>query len=203
MKLRILYLTLVLALFLGEVKLYANYEKALDFDFSLKAGYLVPNEEVVRDIYDGGLVLGLEGIVWTQSNLGAGLGIDRFGASGDPQSSGVQFMPIHAECEIYIIPITVSALYRLKNQSSIVVPYFGIGTGYYYLNEKLKTTYSDEEKTNNHTDKAIGFHWLAGVQYKVFTLELKYTSAKLDGNERLVGDSADIGGFNILAGLRF
>ena len=205
MRFKAIYIVLAI-LFLIPLGLHANFMKNLEFDFGAKAGYLSHNEEAAKDIYDGGLVLGLEGIVWTRSGLGLGLEVDRFAADGKPKSSGVYIegiSPTKAKSEISIIPVTLTTFYRVKKQSSILNPYIGIGIGLYFLDEELKISYDDHSDTWSNSGKGIGFHWLAGVQYKIFTVEVKYSTAKVDGNENLVGDSADIGGFNVLAGVRF
>lgn len=175
-----------------------NRGKGVDFNFGAKIGYFSPIENALNDIYGGGLVIGGEVSVWNESGLGGCLSIERFGASGEPYI----YYKYDATCNISILPITLTGFYKLKNLSDIVNPYFGIGGGVYFVNEKVTVSENGYSESVSISDNALGFHFTAGIQYKQFFTEAKYSSASVS-SEGASGSSANIGGFNILIGARF
>jgi opacity protein-like surface antigen len=160
---------------------------------------MIPHEEAMSEIYGGGLVVGVDAIVWLQSGIGGGLSIERFGASGEPYTFG---NVDDAECRISVVPVTLSGMYRVKQKSTPIEPYFGIGGGIYFVSEKIKLTSGGYSASASGSDTAIGFHGLAGMKYNNIIVELKYSSASVD-SDGAAGKSANIGGINILAGVRF
>lgn len=160
---------------------------------------MAPSEKAISEIYGGGLVFGVDAIIWSQSGMGGGLSIERFGASGEPYVYGDVD---DAECSISIVPITLSGMYRIKITSTPVEPYFGLGGGIYFVNETLKATSQGYSASATYSNNAVGFHGLAGIKYNNIIVELKYTNASVK-SEGAAGNSANIGGVNIFAGIRF
>ena len=72
MKVRTALIFLVAVFFLVPCGLYGDNTKSLDFDFGIKIGSFVPNDNQISDIYDSGFVLGIEGIFWSKPGFGCG-----------------------------------------------------------------------------------------------------------------------------------
>ena len=197
------YVAVCAILLMFSLGLHANSEEpqnAYDFNFGAKLGYMIPLGEAMRDIYGGGLVFGVDAIVWHHTGIGGGLSIERFGASGYPYTYG-NVDPDDADCSISIVPISLSGMYRIKQTSIPFEPYFGLGGGLYFVSEKLEVTYGGNTSSASGSDAAIGFHGLAGLKYRFMIVELKYTTASIKSDA--AHGSANIGGINILAGVRF
>jgi len=195
-------LTMCAILLLCSLRLYANSAEPnnkFDFSFGAKVGYMAPSEEAISEIYGGGLVFGVDAIIWSQSGMGGGFSIERFGASGEPYVIG---NVDDAECSISVVPITLSGMYRINNTSNPAEPYFGLGGGIYFVNETVKVTSQGYTASATMSNNAVGFHGLAGIKYNNIIVELKYTNASVK-SEGAAGKSANIGGFNIFAGIRF
>jgi len=178
-----------------------------DFDFGAKIGYFSPGEKAIDEMYGSGLVYGGEFIMWNKNSLGVSFGIERFGAKGDPIVIDLYDFKkrakdsLDAECSISIMPITLTGLYRIKNPTLDIIPYFGLGGGLYFVKEEVKVSYYGESASASGSDNALGFHLTAGIQYENFFAEAKYSSASIS-SAGAAGNSANIGGFNIFLGIR-
>jgi hypothetical protein len=193
------YFAMILLLVLSNLWLYASNtesNRTFDFDFGAKVGYMAPSEKAISETYGGGLLFGADAIIWTQSGLGGGLSIERLGASKDFGD-----LP-DAESIISIVPITISGMFRIKTPTTPVEPYFGLGGGIYFVKEKVKYTSQDLSFILTYSYNAGGLHGLAGIKYNNIIVELKYTRTYVT-SEDFVGTSANVGGINILAGIRF
>lgn len=186
-----------------------------DFNFSLRFGYHNPSEEAIKEIYGGGLLLGGDVTIW-KNNIGANFCIENFNKDGKPYTYTEGDIDItDADCSISISPITISGLYKISNSNLPLVPYFGLGGGLFFVKEKIKMEYeyyddwddewySDSESASA-SDNIFGFIILAGVEIKPVFVEVKYTSAswKTENELAAAGTSANLGGINIYAGIKF
>lgn len=177
----------------------------MDFSFGINAGYFMPSEEALKEIYGGGIIFGGEIDFWNYSGLGGGISIDYFSKSGDPIQLGDVSMIKDANAKITIIPISLTAMYRVKNNNTNVIPFFGAGLGIYMVGETLELdTYEYGSESVSFSKNGIGFHFLGGMQISNIAIIVKYTSASLSTEElAAAGNELNCGGINFFIGLRF
>ena len=175
-------------------------EGSVGSEVGFRVGYFLPTEEALREVYDsGGFVFGIDLFYWGASGWGFGFSLDYFRKSGTPLVLGdVE----NARAKIKIDDLIVGARYRPITSKSNIRPYFGIGGGFYRVEEKLTAVGLDISVE----ERPFGFQALAGMQIGSsgsFILEAKFSYASFSGGSGLAGNDVNIGGFTIVTGFRF
>ncbi len=164
----------------------------------LKIGYFFPSDKSFSDIYGSGFTLGIDMKAWTESGLGFAAGFEYFRKTKKLTSTSVSSDNL-TSLKCSVLPITVSIMYC--NTKKEVNSYLGFGGGIYLFKE---VGYSGLSNVFSDAKEVVGYHILGGIESRISSnsfllLELKYSNAKFDvENEKI-----NIGGFTILAGLRF
>lgn len=180
-------------------------------DFGVKVGYFAPSEEAFSEIYGGGFVFGGELFIWSNSGLGGGITIERFGKSGEPFEFDPYGVISESKSEISVLPIAFTIAYRMPKitPNTKVRPYFGVGVGVYMVDEDLEFVYIDGSSEYASWSKSpAGFHAQGGIQVEMspsasFVLEVKFSRASASGEGGAGGEDVNVGGFNIFGGVRF
>jgi opacity protein-like surface antigen len=186
-------------------------------DIGVKMGYFVPAEKSIKEIYgSGGLTFGLDGVFWRANNVGFGVSLDYFRKSGTPVfiingdtvETADTAIVRDASCKITFIPITCNVYYKLGNKDAVVRPYIGGGMGFYLANEELKAVIYGDDRFGSASKTEIGFQVLGGIECKMsgktkLVAEVKYSFASASGEGGLAGETVDMGGLTISAGIRF
>jgi len=173
--------------------------KTNKFDIGLKIGYQKPNCDLISDRYGKGFVFGGELILWFKNTYGLGLNIEKYS-----EHSEYNYYDIVKKYDLSIIPVTLTAYYKMQNYNYKIIPYFGLGIGQYFLNEEMTDTYWDYyEQWYEASDSETGFHCLCGLQYKILFVEIKYSTMFKSSWGVEEEEYDDIGGLNIEGGLRF
>lgn len=184
-------------------------DSKLILNFRVNAGYFLPLEDAISEIYGNGLVLGTGLSIFSYNGFGGMISFEYFSKKGSPltdASVGVEIT--HASSKIKIIPINLTGEYQLANNKNII-PYFGAGLGISLVNETIDMTYIDpysgdtESIYEKVSETAIGFHILSGIRFNHLFLELKYTNANIEGGNGAAGENVNIGGVTLSGGLSF
>lgn len=181
------------------------------FNFGIRAGYFMPSEDAIKEIYGNGVSFGSDINIWSKKGFGGGISIEYFGKKGDPYqySSGLQID--NAESKISIIPIYLTSGYRIANNKK-VIPYFGLGVGLFLFNEKVSATIYDPNTgensylSNEASETAFGFHIFSGIHLNniiYFELEYSYGAIRGAGNGGAAGNDVNLGGLMISGGFKF
>lgn len=136
---------------------FAGMTGETEFNYGVKLGFFGPSNDVMQDMYGGGLLIGAEFIVWTTEDFGASFGIERYGASGTPYGAETASS---AETKISIIPLTFNGLYRMNIVDTGFVPYLGLGAGYYLINEEMSVSWGGSTQTVEARADTFGFNYL-------------------------------------------
>lgn len=186
-------------------------------DIGVKMGYFSPGEKTFREIYGpGGFTFGLDGVFWRANNVGFGVSLDYFRKSGmpvfiingDTVETADTAIVRDASCKITFIPITCNVYYKLGNKDAIARPYIGGGMGFYLANEELKAVIYGDDRFGSASKTEIGFHVLGGIESKIggktkLVAEINYSIASASGEGGLAGETVDMGGLTLSAGVRF
>jgi hypothetical protein len=136
------------------------------------------------------------------------LGVDFFSSSQDPLVQiyvpGWKFREAHSKIDL--IPVSIGGTFALG--SGRLVPYLGLGAGWWILNEHIEAVFVDTgwiyTTRRSFVGKGPGGHLCAGVRYlitpraSVFS-ELKYVTAWIDYE----GEELTVRGPAFSAGIRF
>ncbi|HAW50647.1 TPA: hypothetical protein DCX16_06840 [bacterium] len=187
----------------GIVMAVAGLSFAQDIKLGGNLGYFKGGKDL-KDCYydDSGIALGGSGVFTIPGvpvDIMAGIGYYKVsGEGGAFIGTPTVGSPTTVKCEnsLRVIPITVSAIYKLPVPT--VSAYVGGGLGMFVASSVIEAQVgTGTTKTKTEKSKSpIGFQILAGAMYPVapnisINGEVRYTSAKLKGKD--VGTKKDVG----------
>lgn len=194
-----------------EIERKYSKGKRIVFNWGGKVGYFSPSMlDFVKFYGGGGLDFGLDFSIISRKGFGGGISIEYFGKRGVSANNGTAVNL--ADNYIMIIPITYHFLYAIKMNNNLNNKfYLGAGLGIYmsaevanFNNQNRYYTVSQTDNTVTAVD-AIGIHLLGGYHFKPVFIEAKVAIAPgiSYDNRGLLGNNPNLGGFTIVAGLKF
>jgi opacity protein-like surface antigen len=171
----------------------------ITFNFGIRAGYFMPSEKAIKEIYGNGLSLGSDLIIWIDNGFGGGISLEYFSKKGNPYTLGIVD---ESEAQISIIPISLLGYYKISNTSK-TIPYFGAGLGLILVNEKVSMITDGEYFSANISGSAVNMKLLFGVHIKPLYFELQYNYGNYSGGEGAGGNNLNLGGLTLSGGLKF
>jgi len=154
----------------------------------LRVGYFAPADQVFRDVYGGGIKVGIEGSFEVAKNLDAWLGLDYFAKSG-------QMADPPDPTDVWIYPISAGVNYNFAAAGPVT---FYLGAGIEYVLFKEENVLGTVNKGN------IGFMAKAGGVLKLrknvsLDVSLGYSVCSMTNEDA----EFKVGGLDIGAGLAF
>ncbi len=182
-------------------------DEGVMFKFGGRVGYFSPSEEAISEIYGGGISFGIELIIFRNYQFGGILAIDYFSKSGEPILFDPNNIISDASAEYSLLPISLTAIYKITTNSKIS-PYLGLGGGVYFYNEEIKLTAIDGTTASNSvSENVFGFQAEIGTIIEASNttstqIGLKYSSASIDANGA-GGSEVNVGGIFLFVGILF
>ncbi len=181
-------------------------EKSFQFSFGGRIGYFSPSEDAISEIYGSGLSFGISMFLFGAKQLGVDFSIDYFYKSGEPIIYDPNNIIDEGTAELTIIPITLTALYKIDTQGNIT-PFLGLGGGLYLYKEKIKLVAIDGTTASaSLSENAFGYQAEAGIitsmsaKTSIF-IGLRYSSATIEGEGGAGGNEVNAGGITLFAGI--
>jgi outer membrane protein W len=163
-------------------------------DLRVKSGIFLPADNLVSDVYGEGITYGVDVTVCLRGGLGLGLSIQQYKAFAELPTEEI------LESNISIVPVMISMQIEDNKLKSDFKPYFGIGIGLVFVDEKYKAM------RNSYTvsDTNIGFASTFGMRAEHVFLEFKVIQARIRMSS-VLGSDYDFngGGVSICAGISF
>jgi len=160
------------------------------FIFGGKAGYYIPYNQNISEIYGGGFMGGLVIGYWGQ---GAGIELDwrYYSKTGDPYVYG---SVDQAECQISISPLTLTGYWDAYHKENFST-YVGVGLGVSFVNENLVASGLGQTGSVSTSLTGFEFHTTGGLRFSPFYIELTFSSCTVK--------EIEFGGLLISGGLFF
>ncbi len=161
--------------------------------FGVRAGYFMPGDEDVEDIWGSDFTFGAD-YLYAFPPYGIDFGAEYFSKTKEVAELGVTYKQ-----EWTVIPITATFLYFLPGRGDFS-PYIGAGIGYYLAEYSVDIGYVGIPLfATSAEESGVGLHAQGGFTLgNNFFVEAKYSTADIENDIE-----ANAGGFTILVGYRF
>lgn len=158
--------------------------------FGGKAGYFIPYNQNISEIYGGGFMWGLVLGYWDET---AGLELDwrYYSKTGDPYIIG---SVDEADCQISISPLTLTGYWNAYNKGNFGT-YVGVGLGINFIKENLVISAFGQTGSTKASLTGFEFHTTGGIRFSPFYMEISFSSCTVK--------EIDFGGMLISGGLFF
>ena len=201
MKKNLLTITTVMLLVLS-VSAFAQ-EDDFTFKVGLKAGWGFFLNEPFDETVENNWIVGGDLTMWLPSGLG--FGVDAKYSTKDQDAADID--DFNVDFEFTTAPINLNAYYKMMNPDNEFTPYFGGGFSMVYA-DITATDYDRAGLEVTADDWSIGFNIIAGIEYGNFFVEGQYIWAQSEFEElnflkEDIEDDLNVGGFNVMAGVRF
>lgn len=173
------------------------------FRFGAKAGWGFFTEEPFDETVENNWIVGADLTVWMPSGLG--FGVDAKFTTKDQDAEDID--AYNLDFEFTSAPININAYYKIIDNNNEFTPYFGAGFSMVYA-DLTATDYDNAGVEITADDWAMGFNALIGIEYGNFFVEGQYIWAQAEFEEfnflkEDIEDDLNVGGFNVMAGVRF
>jgi len=160
------------------------------FVFGGKAGYYIPYNQTLAEMYGGGFMGGLIIGYWGK---GAGIEIDwRFySKSGNPYTYGAVD---DADVSLSISPLTMTVYWDVYHKDNFST-YIGGGLGAYFIHEDLLLSAYGQTASASESLTGFEYHSTGGIRFSPFYLEVTFSSCTVK--------KVSFGGIIISGGLFF
>ena len=178
-------------------------EDDFELKLGLKAGWAFFTEQPLDETVGNNWLIGGDITLWLPSGLG--FGVDMKYMTKDRDAEDID--GYDTDFEFTSLPINLNAYYRIVNDSNDFTPYFGGGLSMVYAD----ITATDVDNGNVEVtadDWSLGFNLIAGVEFGNFFIEGQYIWAQSEFEEfnflkDSIDDDLNVGGFNVMVGVRF
>jgi len=144
------------------------------FVFGGKAGYYIPYNQDISEIYGGGFMGGLILGYWGK---GAGIELDwRFySKNGTPYTYNTD----NADCKIMISPLTLTGYWDAYHRGNFST-YVGIGIGACFIQEDLIMSAYGQTASASESLTGFEYHTTGGIRFAPFYLEITFSSCTVN-----------------------
>jgi hypothetical protein len=141
------------------------------FIFGGKAGYYIPYNQTIAEMYGGGFMGGLIIGYWGK---GAGIEIDwRFySKSGNPYTYGAVD---DADASLSISPLTMTVYWDVYHKDNFST-YIGGGLGAYFIHEDLLMSAYGQTASASESLTGFEYHSTGGIRFSPFYVEVTFSS---------------------------
>ncbi|MGM0582920.1 MAG: hypothetical protein ACQETL_19745 [Bacteroidota bacterium] len=165
-------------------------ENTTSFLLGGKAGYFIPYNEVIQDVYGNGYIWGAYAGLWF-NKWGTVVDFRSYSKDGEPYELGdVEESTSH----INMSTLTFSGLYEFYSSNNFKT-YGGVGLGMTWIDESLSGSGSGSEISGSATLKKFTFQSTGGMRFDPFYTEITFSSVPVE--------NANFGGIIISGGLLF
>ena len=178
-------------------------EDDITFKFGIKAGWGFFLGEPLDETVENNWIVGGDLTMWLPSGLG--FGVDAKYSTKDQDAADID--DFNVDFEFTTAPINLNAYYKMMNPDNEFTPYFGGGFSMVYA-DITATDYDRAGLEVTADDWSMGFNVIAGIEYGNFFVEGQYIWAQSEFEElnflkEDIEDDLNVGGFNVMAGVRF
>lgn len=161
------------------------------FCFGGKAGFYIPFDQKISEIYGGGFMGGLLIGYWAY-RWGFEIDWRYYSKAGDPYTYG---QVDEASARLTISPLTLTTYYDVYKMGNLET-YVGLGLGACFIEEELSMSAFGSTQSGSINLTAFEFHSTGGIRFAPFYVELSFLS---------ISTSYDVGfgGFLISGGIFF
>ena len=172
------------------------------FDVGVRLGFLSLTAEAVKHNYGAGFLFGGDVLGWTESGFGGGVSVEYYDEKSVSPSDDRAVNPELEGTALRIVPVSANFLYRWMRGR--FVPYVGGGPGFTYWELRREgVTSPNVAVVEPATNIAFSLFVVGGIQVRASSVwifvEAKYRSDLATA----VSPDLDVGGFNLLGGVRF
>ena len=178
-----------IAIILAVIVLTSNLIASEDLKGIVNVSYFSPSDEVYRDIYGGGLMLGGEVSLPVWQNFEVWLGMNIFGRKGE-----MTYTKEEIKLKIFPLIAGVRYIYLLNEKVNI---YGGLGAAYFFYNEEIPALGNISQGSLGVVMKAGG--WIHLTEKIFVNVFVDYSSCKVNPADYDV----NIGGIAIGIGLGY
>ena len=152
-------------------------ERNTEFMIGGKAGYYVPYEEAMTEIYGAGFMWGLYTGLWIDK-WGVSLDVKDYRKDGNPYTYGDVGS---ASSRLSLTPITLTGLYKFSDNGTLRT-YGGAGFGVVFIKEDLSmtATWGDSGSVSEKLQK-LEFHTTGGIRIDPLYFEVSFSSIPTQG----------------------
>jgi len=165
-------------------------ETTTSFLLGGKAGYFIPYNEDIQEIYGSGFVWGAYAGLWI-NRWGIVADFRSYNKEGDPYTFGDTE---DASSEITMSTLTLSGLYEFHSADNFKT-YGGIGLGITWIDESLSVSGGGTTASTSGSLKKFTLQSTGGMRFNPFYVEITFSSIPVE--------SANFGGIVISGGLLF